>query len=337
MKILLSADPFIPVPPLLYGGIERIIGMLIDQYTDLGHEVTLIAHPESKPACKLVPYRDEQDRVLRNMLLLSRTAVSGKYDVLHSFSRLAYLSPLLPLSLPKIMSYQREPSIGQIRKAMKLASKGSLSFTGCSDYIASQISPYAPAYTVYNGVPVDQYQLTTDLPEDAPLVFLGRIEAIKGTHLAIRIAKKTRRKFIIAGNIPAHETAYFEEQIKPHLDQEQIVYVGAVNDIQKNELLGSAAAFLMPILWNEPFGIVMAEAMACGTPVIGMRRGSVPEVVEHGVTGFVCETEEEMIEAVGMISLISRERVRVAAVERFSAEKIAGDYLRLYEERMFRR
>lgn len=331
MKILITADPFIPVPPIHYGGIERIVDMLINEYISMGHDVTLIAHPNSKPAsgCKFIPYSSDKDDVFANSLLITSAYFKYKFDVIHSFSRLLYLFPLLIVNVKKIMSYQREPTLGQIRKAYIFSRANSLLFTGCSDYISNQISTVANAYTVYNGVQIELFQFNKVVSDIAPLVFLGRIEHIKGTHIAIEVAKKTNRKLIIAGNIPSEHINYFNENVKPFLN-ENIEYIGPVNDSQKNELLQNAAAFLMPILWNEPFGIVMAEAMACGTPVIGFAKGSVPEVVSNGKTGFVCDTIEDMIVAVKNLSQINREQVRLEVEKRFSAKVIAENYLKLY-------
>ncbi|RYZ30317.1 MAG: glycosyltransferase family 4 protein [Chitinophagaceae bacterium] len=335
MKILLTADPEIPVPPILYGGIERVIDMLVNVYVQQGHDVTLLAHPDSKVPCRLIPWKGTSSQGFKNKLVntaqLSSHAWKETYDVIHSFSRLAYLMPLLPSRTPKVMSYQREPTLSQIKKATTLARKGTLVFTGCSNYITNQMKPIATAATVYNCVPIERYNFTPQVDEDAPLIFLGRIEPIKGTHIAVEIAKKTNRRLVIAGNIPAEGKDYFEEKIKPFLN-ERITYIGPVNDAQKNEMLGQSAAFLMPIQWNEPFGIVMAEAMACGTPVIGFPFGSVPEVVENGVTGFICMNEEEMAAKIRDIPSISRLNVRRTAEERFSDRVIASNYLRLYAD-----
>ena len=340
MKILLTVDPEIPVPPIGYGGIERIVDMLINQYVQKGHEVTLCAHPDSKVDCVHIGWNGAKSQnkvdLLKNTAQLTRLVYSNKFDVVHSFSRLAYMTALLPLSIPKIMSYQREPTLSQAKKTNLLARKGSLVFTGCSNYISNQISTVAEAYTIYNGAPMHLYNATTSVNEDAPLVFLGRIEPIKGTAIAIEVAKKTDKKLIIAGNIPPEHQSYFDEKIKPLLDG-QIKYIGTVNDVQKNELLQSALAFLMPIEWNEPFGIVMAEAMACGTPVLGFGRGSVPEVVAHGETGYISRTADEMIHHVGMAHHLNRINIRKVAEERFSDDKISDDYLKLYSEMISRR
>lgn len=333
LKIALVADPELPVPPLLYGGIERIIAMLIDGYTKLGHEVSLFAHQDSVTSAKLFPYKGKKSTnkvdVFKNTLLINSELFKNKYDIIHSFGRLIFLFPQLPFQIPKLMSYQREPTLSQIKKADKLAKKNSLVFTGCSAYISNQIAPHAKSFPIFNGVDLKLYDFKKEVASDAPLVFLGRIEPIKGTHIAIEVAQRTNRKLIIAGNIPSEYQSYFNNIIQPALD-EQITYVGAVNDSQKNELLGKAAAFLMPIEWDEPFGIVMAEAMACGTPVIGFNRGSVPEVVISGYNGFRCDLITDMISSVEKIHSIKRANVRKDVEERFSKDVIVSQYLDLY-------
>ena len=337
MHIAIVADPRIPVPPKLYGGIERIVDMLVRGLVGRGHDVTLFAHEDSDVPCRHILYeRTEAQSVidtLRNTLSVSRLAVEQP-DVVHSFGRLAYLTPLLPLSLPKIMTYQRGPTPSRIRMANRLAQKDSLVFTGCSDHITAEIAPLAPARTVYNGVPLNKYDLESSVPDDAPLVFLGRIAPIKGTHTAVEVAQRSGRRLVIAGNVPDDQQSFFREEIEPHLNDEQIQYLGPVDDEEKNELLGRAAAFLMPIEWEEPFGIVMAEAMACGTPVIGTRRGAVPEVVEQGTTGFVGESVEDLVAAVGRIGELDRTATRERCEHLFSDRAVVDGYESLYKETM---
>ncbi len=337
MKIAIIADPELPIPPMLYGGIERIISMLVEGYIELGHEVSLFAHAESKTSARLFGYSGKTSTsgldILKNTFLINKELFRNKYDIIHSFGRLIYLLPQLPFRTPKIMSYQREPTISQVKKAKRLSKGNSLAFTGCSAYISNQILPYAPAYPIFNGVNLKTYHFSNAISKDAPLVFLGRIEPVKGTHLAIQIALATKKKLIIAGNVPTEYNEYFEQQIKPYLS-DQIEYIGPVNDEQKNKLLGSALAFLMPIEWNEPFGIVMAEAMACGTPVIGFNRGSIPEVIISGLNGYRCNNLQEMIVAVESIATIDRKIVREDAERRFSSEVIISQYLNLYSKRI---
>jgi glycosyltransferase involved in cell wall biosynthesis len=332
LHIALIADPEIPVPPQHYGGIERIINYLITELQQRGHTISLFAHKDSKTTAEyFYPYnfvKQNISGVLANTFNVSKLAIK-RPDVIHSFGRLAYLTALLPLNITKIMSYQREPTIGQIKKAVKLSAKNSLMFTGCSNYISNQIAPYAPAGAVYNCVAMDDYKFQSTVNEDAPLVFLGRIEPIKGTHLAIQVAKQTGKKLIIAGNVPAYAQTYFDEQIAPFIDK-HITYIGSVNDQQKNELLGNAAALLMPVEWNEPFGIVMAEALACGTPVIALKGGATTEVVLNNTNGFICDDIEQMITAVKNINLINRSDCRKDAEDRFSSRVIAAQYESLY-------
>jgi len=333
MHIALTTDPELPVPPRLYGGIERVVDLLVRGLVERGHEVTLFAHPDSDVPCRFIPYGGSSQRpldVLRNTLSVSRL-VFRQPDIVHSFGRLAYLAVLLPTRIPTIMSYQRKPSQGRVQLAARLARNGSLAFTGCSEHIAAQIRPHAPAFPVFNGVPLETYDFKPDVADDAPLVFLGRLAPIKGVHTAVEVAQQTGHRLVLAGNVPEARQTYFDEQVQPHLDGERIRYVGPVDDAEKNDLLGRAAAFLMPIAWEEPFGIVMAEALACGTPVIGTRRGAVPEVVDDGVTGFVCDTTEEMAAAVEQLNDIDRTACRKRCERLFSGEAIVDAYEQLYE------
>jgi glycosyltransferase involved in cell wall biosynthesis len=163
-------------------------------------------------------------------------------------------------------------------------------------------------------------------------MFLGRIEAIKGVGEAIAIARASRRRLVIAGNrVSTPEgRAYFDGVVAPAIDGSQVIYVGEVDDRQKDALLGQAAALLMPIQWDEPFGIVMIEALACGTPVVGFNRGSVPEVIRHGENGFVCDGIEQAVQAVGRIADIHRAQCRLDAETRFGVDTIVDGYERVY-------
>ena len=311
--------------------------MLVRGLVQRGHDVTLFANPESQVACRLLPYPRlrSQSKIdtLANMWHVSQAIHRGHFDLVHSFARLAYLTPLLLRRIPKIMSYQRGVSPRSVRLG-NLLSRGTLSFTGCSAHLIRRWQSNSRFHVVYNGVPLETYQWTARVEPDAPLVYLGRVEEIKGVHLAIEVAKKSGRRLIIAGNVPQaeHHRRYFAEQIQPHVDGKTVEYVGAVDDAAKNRLLGRSAAMLMPLLWEEPFGIVMAEALACGTPVIGLRRGSLPEIVQQGVNGFVCESVDQMVSAVGRLAEIDRRDCRRIAEDKFSDRVIVDCYERLYRE-----
>jgi glycosyltransferase involved in cell wall biosynthesis len=256
-----------------------------------------------------------------------------KYDVIHNFGRLLYLFPILRNDIYKIQSYQREITSKNIETTSRLGHRN-IAFTGCSQNLIDRAKPIGYWKGIHNCVVFNKFQLRVEIDQaESPLIFLGRIERIKGCHTAIEVAKATGKRLIIAGNISKlpEEISYFETEIKPHIDGVNILFVGEVNDIQKNDWLGKSAAFLMPIEWNEPFGIVMIEAMACGTPVIAFPFGSVPEVVDEGVTGFIVSDKNDMIDAVGKVHAVDRKLCRETAEKRFDVSVIAQQYLNLFE------
>ena len=342
MHVGITVDPNFPVPPTLYGGIERIVDFLARGLVTRGHRVTVFAHPESRTAGELVGYGvPPHTGVCARVTELAQVGAGlwrrhRELDVVHSFGRLAALVPVLPYRrLAKLQSYQRDQvpwrSIGI---ASRLAGR-SIRFTGCSTSVyAGGPAGVGRWHTVFNGADLSKYHFSASVDPDAPLAFLGRLERMKGAHSAIEIARLAGRRLVIAGNkvTDGPEPDYFDREIAPHVDGDRVRYVGPVNDEQKNELLGSSAAFLMPIEWEEPFGIVMAEALACGTPVIGFPRGSVPEVVRDGVNGFVCGGVSDAVAAVGRIAAISRAAVRRDCEERFSDDVIVDAYVALYRE-----
>ena len=334
MKLAITADPEIAVPPLHYGGIERIVDMLVRSLVERGHEVTLFANPESKPPCRLVPWPGlsslSKVDTLRNGAVLGRYVLRERFDLVHSFSRVAYMTAILPFKVPKLMTYQREISRQSVRLGHRL-SRGTLQFTAISRWMMRDVEDIGAWHMVFNGVPLAKYDFKATVAPNAPLVFLGRIEEIKGPHIAIAVARRTGIPLVIAGNIPSEHKGWFDAHVAPHIDDRLVRYVGPVNDQQKNALLGSAQAMLMPILWEEPFGIVMAEAMACGTPVIGFRRGAVPEIVTHGETGYVVDTADEMVAAIERVAAIDRWAVRRRCEEKFSDERICDAYLDIYQ------
>ena len=229
------------------------------------------------------------------------------------------------------MTYGREISSRNIRLMNRLSNRN-LVYTGCSRDLISRVHAGGRWEAVYNAIPFEQYTLQPEVPADAPLMFLGRIERIKGAHTAIAVAKATGNRLILAGNVSPlpEEKLYFEEEIKPHIDGERVMYVGALNDADKNHYLGQAKGLLFPIEWNEPFGMVMVEAMACGTPVIGLNRGSVCEVIDEGVSGFKVQSADETTQMVARIPEISRRNCRSQAIKRFDVPVIANHYLSLF-------
>jgi glycosyltransferase involved in cell wall biosynthesis len=340
MRILLVMDPGILVPPKGYGGIERIVALLAAEYYKQGHEVDVLATGDSfVEGCTMFsigkegfpPGKKEMDKaIFRAWRFIWKNR--NRYDLIHNFGRLLYLLPVLNHQVKKIMCYQREITTKNIKLFNSLPNKNII-YCGCSADLITRANPPGKWVAIHNTVDFDNYRLTTDIPADAPLIFLGRIERIKGCHTAINVAKVTGNTLIIAGNISSlpEEINYFEKEIKPQIDGRQIVYVGEVNDMQKNVWLGKAKALLMPIEWNEPFGIVMIEAMACGTPVIAFNKGAVNEVVEENITGFKVNSKDSMIEAVSNVDIIERKVCRNRAAKNFNVPVIANKYLLLFE------
>jgi glycosyltransferase involved in cell wall biosynthesis len=324
---------------VLYGGIERIVDFLVEEFSGMGIQITLVAHRESKWAEILEPwptYRSQHPiDFLRNTFHLAKVwNQKGPFDLVHSFSRLAYLIPLFQRNVPMVQSYQRHVSHRSVKWGTFLAGDR-LSFSACSNYLANAGRVGSEKWeTIYNGVRLKNYNFVEKVSEDAPLVFLGRMERIKGPHHAIKIALKAGKRLVLAGNRAeiGDEAIFFEKEISPFLKNPTIQYIGPVNDVQKNELLGKASALLFPIEWEEPFGIVMAEALACGTPVIALSKGAVPEVVQNGVTGWISTHLEELENGVLKLNRISRKTCRVHAEKCFSSDKIAYQYFHMYQQ-----
>ena len=309
--------------------------MLARGLADRGHDVTLFAHPHSTCPVPRVAWGGRNSRThfdtLRNAATLARHVAAGRTDIVHSFSRIAYLVPILPLPIPKLMSYHRAICPRTTSLAHRL-SRGTLEFSAISRHMIDR-SPLAGRWHLTpNGVPLHAYAYRATVAPDAPLIFLGRIEEIKGAHLAIEAARRAGRRLILAGNVPPEHRPWFETQVAPHIDGDRVRYLGPVDDAQKSAYLGGACALLMPILWEEPFGLVMAEAMACGTPVIGFGRGGVPEVVVHGETGFVVDTVEAMATAVGRLPVLSRAVCRARVERLYSDTALTECHLGVYAQ-----
>lgn len=333
-------DPGIPVPPQFYGGHERLVYLFAEEYHRLGHQVTLLAGPGSNISGKVYAFgkndlkRSKFQKLSELMFIWYFLLKKRKqFDIIHNFGRLIYLLPILKNPVKKIMTYGRKVSPAGIQKITQLKPKN-LIFTACSNYCVSTGNVAGNWKTVYNAINFSDYHLQKQVPKEAPLMFLGRLDKIKGLHTAINIAKATNHFLWIGGNLPntPDNYQYYKQTIEPQIDGKQIIYLGALNDAQKNQYLGKAKALLFPIEWEEPFGLVMIEAMACGTPVIGFKKGAVPEVIDHGLTGFIVNTKREMIEALQNIETIDRETCRQIAKQRFNICVIATQYLSLFNE-----
>jgi glycosyltransferase involved in cell wall biosynthesis len=336
MKILIPVDPEIPVPPTSYGGVERLVDGLAIEYSNQGYEVVLVAHEASTAAGAARIYRwpAQSSRgfknVIKNAWMLKTVLAKEKPDIVHSFCRLLYHYPnFLGDKYPVVQTYGRAISPHSTLLASIIGSN-KLHFTCCGKHMLSHLKGRKRFSTIYNFTDFDYFNIDT-LSKREHVMFLGRIEDIKGTREAVDAALKAGEKIVIAGNIqPGHES-YFRENIQQHLDNPLVEYVGPVNDEQKRLLLQKAKALLFPIKWEEPFGIVMVEAMACGTPIIAFRRGSVPEVVDNISNGYIVDDVEQMATAILKAEQLDKQVIRSKAKSCFSQEKIGQDYLSLFQ------
>jgi len=336
MKIAQVSSLMEAVPPKLYGGTERIVAYLTDELVELGHDVTLFASGDSHTKAKLEPGwphalrldTEMRDYLAPHVILLETLARKAhEFDVIHL--HIDYLGyPLLRrIGVPFLTTLHGRLDMPELRRIYETFADVPL--VSISD---SQREPLPDANyigTVYHGLPHDL--LKAGDGAEGYLAFIGRISPEKAPDAAIRIAAAAGMKIKIAAKIDKVDRAYFEEHIEPSLALPHVEFIGEINETQKSEFLGNAAGLLFPIAWREPFGLAMIEAMACGTPVIAMRRGSVPEVIEDGVTGFIVETEAEAIAAVRRLPKLDRKRVRQTFETRFTGRRMAEDYVGLYQ------
>ena len=346
MRILLVMDPFIPVPPRHYGGIERVVADLGDALAARGHDVTLWAAPGSSMQGRVEPFGNESEWTrwsnVRNTLTLSSRFLTrpGAFDVVHNFGRLAYLLPIARARIAKVQTYMRPVNPRNMQTLGRLGARA-LIYTAVSAAIKATGEPGGGDWRViYNCARPGKYTLSLRVdPATAPLLFLARLERCKGAHTAVDVARATGRHLIVAGNVslvPA-ERDYFERDLKPLFQDPLVTYVGPVDDAQKIRLLQGAAALLTPIEWDEPFPVTLPEALLCGTPVVSFRRGGTPEGIDDGRTGFICDDMEQMAAAVRRLGRIDRATCRAEAERRFTDSVITSAYEALYQELTERR
>jgi len=332
MKILFIADPKISVPPKYYGGAERIVALYADEFSRLGHVVDLMAGPKSRAfSGRVYIHRDPSSacisRAYRKIWFQFYSVLAAsRCDVVYNHGRLDYLEVLLALRKPLLTAFHNPISQAQIDFAeRRIQSDVAFHFVSSSQASAARIS--SPSYIIPN--PIDVRRYASGGGEGGYLAFLGRMTFNKGVDIAIAVALRTGRKLVIAGNISNEEGGdrYFRDCVMPFIDDDQICWIGTVNDEQKQQLLSQASALLFPIRWDEPFGIVMTEALACGCPVIATRRASTPDVIDHGVTGWLCDPEEPsveaFVEAVTRVPELNRQACRKAVEKRFDVRVVA--------------
>jgi glycosyltransferase involved in cell wall biosynthesis len=324
------------VPPKLYGGTERVVAWLVDELVDLGHRVTLFASGDSTTRANLHPVwpralrlgRPRTDPNLACALLLEAILRRAEeFDVIHSHIDWLHLPVLTRLGIPFVTTMQGRLDLPGIPEALR--EFPGASFVSISDNQRAPVKEANWCGTVYHGLPAGQFR--PSYASGSYLAFLGRLTPDKGPEDAIRIARAAGMPLRIAAKVPRGETAYFKQHIEPHIDGMDVQLIGEVDERGKQPFLSEAAALLFPIKWPEPFGLVMIEAMACGTPVIAYRAGSVPEVLDEGVTGFIVDGEDEALHAVKNLARMDRRAVRARFEERFTSDRMARAYVRHYQ------
>jgi len=337
MRIAQVAPLYESVPPKYYGGTERVVSYLTEELVRQGHEVTLFASGDSVTKARLVaPCRrslrlDKQclDQLAHHVLMLEHVFKDPtRFDIIHF--HVDYLH--FPLSrrhtTPHVTTLHGRLDIPDLVPLYQ--EFNDMPVVSISNAQREPLPWLNWQGTVYHGLPEDLY---TFRPEHGSyLAFLGRISPEKRVDRAIEIAKRLDMPIKIAAKVDAVDRDYFEDVVEPLLKDPRVEYIGEIGEGEKDEFLGNAYALLFPIDWPEPFGLVMIEAMACGTPVIAYRRGSVPEVVEAGVTGFIVHGLEDAAQAAERIPTLSRQRCRQLFEERFSATRMARDYLAIYRK-----
>ncbi len=357
MRISLIAPIHEACPPPGYGGIELVVALLADRLVDLGHDVTLFATGDSATRARLrasVPRalrtlyphpltdaesaeRQSADMASEMLHVCAALRAADEFDIIHNHAGFWAIA---------FGSVVRTPVVSTLHGPFTDANRGFFGVMRHHPYVAISHAQRANgaalglefAGVVHNGIDTDWFATPVPRSERVPaglwkryVLFLGRISPEKGTHLAIAAARRAGLPLLLAGKVDAVDRAYWEECIRPHIDDDQVTFVGEVGGDAKREVLQGALALLHPVQWPEPFGLVMAEAMAAGIPVIACPRGSVPEVVEDGVAGFLCEDIAGMAEAITEAMRLDPRRIQDLCRARFDASRMVEDYLAVYE------
>jgi glycosyltransferase involved in cell wall biosynthesis len=281
-----------------------------------------------KPLRLSRPPIDPMSALTASLECVARRA--DEFDVIHSHLDWIHIPLFRRLGRPFVTTLHGRLDLPHLHALV--AGLADAPFVSISNSQRSPLSELNYINTIYHGLP--ERLLLPNLQPGSYLAFLGRFTPEKGPHIAIRLARRSNLPLRIAAKIPRTQTHYFKEQIEPLLDGDRVEFVGEVNESQKQDFLGNAMAVLVPIDWPEPFGLVMIEAMACGTPVIACRRGSVPEIIEDGVTGFIVDNEAEAIDAIERIPTLDRRAVRAAFERRFTARRMGQSYRRCFQRLM---
>ncbi|HEY5072830.1 MAG TPA: glycosyltransferase family 4 protein [Caulobacteraceae bacterium] len=343
MKIAQVAPLYEAVPPRLYGGTERVVANLSDALVGLGHEVTLFSSADAKTRAKLVPVRDQAIRLdpapLKSDLAAHMNMLNevrrqrDRFDIIHFHVDMIHFPMFEDMAARTLTTIHGRLDLKDLPEVYRRWSKYPLVSISNSQRVDLPFANWVG--TVHHGMPQGLYRFC--VKPRGYLAFLGRISPEKGPDRAIAIAKRVGMPLRIAAKVDPADARYFSETIEPLLDHPLIEFIGEIGDADKSEFLGGAEALLFPIQWPEPFGLVMIEAMACGTPVVAYDCGSAPEVVEPGITGFLVDGEARAAAAVGDARGLDRREIRRRFERRFSATAMARGYLDLYAAQLARR
>jgi glycosyltransferase involved in cell wall biosynthesis len=338
MRIAMISTPFVPVPPPLYGGTELVVHDLVEGLLDRGHDVTLFATGDSHSRARLcslypraqwppAPFAD-----LNHTSWAMAQVADGNFDVVHAHSAAALALGRLVPEIPLIYTLHHacEPELSAY-----YADFPEVSFVAISGDQCGRETGVAYCSVIHHGLDPNRYRSTSS--PSSYVCFVGRFAREKGVHTAIDVAGRAGVPIRVAGEVHPRDLDFGRVEIEPRLGLPHVTYLGCIGPDQKVPLLRDARALLAPIEWNEPFGLILIEAMLSGCPVVAFRRGSVPELIEHGVTGLIAGSSEEMIEWIrpgGAVDQLDRQRIRASAVTRFNHRRMAGEYERLYAARV---
>jgi glycosyltransferase involved in cell wall biosynthesis len=325
------------VPPRLYGGTERVVATLCDALVELGHDVTLFAAGDAHTRARLVPVRERSIRldpaplksdVAAHLAMLHEVrGRAWQFDILHFHVDLLHFPMFEDQAHKTVTTLHGRLDLTDLEAAYGRWPQYGL--VSISDHQRTPLPFLNWLATVSHGLPVEQFAFRAR-PRSGYLAFIGRFSPEKRPDVAIAVARRAGIPLKIAAKIDRVDREYFETRIEPLLDHPLIDYIGEIGDHEKSEFFGNARALLFPIAWPEPFGLVMIEAMACGTPVIAWNCGSVPEVIDHGVTGYIVDSEDEALAALSKIERLNRHTVRAVFEQRFGARAMARSYLDVY-------
>ena len=339
MRIAQLAPTYERVPPATYGGTELVVHLVTEALVARGHDVTLFATGDSRTSARLHaiaerPYRYGADPDVRHAELVHlanaqaafREAERGEFDLVHNHAGYEGLALAAASATPVLTTTHLDwvPEAAAIWDAYPWAHHQLSAAQAARFPVRGQLPP------VHHGIDVGAIVPRLDGPGDGPLLFLGRFTPTKGPDRAIEAARLAGRPIVLAGKVDAADAGWFESTVRPLVDDDRVVLAGEVDGARKARLLAEASGLLFPITWDEPFGLVVVEALAAGTPVIGFRRASVPELVEDGVTGFVVDDVAAMADAVAHLPELDRRACRTAAATRFTVDRMVDDLLDRY-------